>query len=434
MSVSRHFVLAAGGTGGHMVPAHALAAELIARGHHVALITDARGARIPGLFDGVPVHVMPAGRIAGGPIGWLRAWMGIRAGRAMARRLYDSFQPTAVIGFGGYPTLPALLGALKDGVHTAVHEQNAVLGRVNRLLAGRVDAIATAYPQVRRLKPTWAGKTHLIGNPVREEVKAIGREAFPALAPDGPFRVLVTGGSQGAAILSDVVPDGLAALPAAIRQRLQVTQQCRPEDIEAARDKYRANGIPAELATYLPDLPAILARSHLVIARAGASTIAELTVAGRPAILVPLPSAMDDHQTANAREMAAEGGARAIAQGHFTPAELARQMEALLGDPDALIVAATRAKACGRPRATEDLADLMESFGRPPVMDAIGDDKRGRAGLGDLSPAMARAARSSLSEARGGGPRKAWWRGIGAGPSTILRMVPLPMLRMERIK
>ncbi len=176
-----HFILAAGGTGGHMVPAHALARELGTRGHKVSLITAARGQRIPGLFEDIAVHVMPAGRVTGGPIGWIKAWLGIRAGRAMARRLYRDDEPTAVVGFGGYPSYPALLAALDLGISTAVHEQNAVLGRVNRLLAGRVDAIATAYPDVQRLKPRFARKAHLVGNPVREEVLAIGRERFPAI-------------------------------------------------------------------------------------------------------------------------------------------------------------------------------------------------------------------------------------------------------------
>ena len=379
MSVRRHYVLAAGGTGGHMVPAHALGRELARRGHRVALITDERGKRIPGVFEDIETHVMPAGRVAGGPLGWFKAWLGIRAGREMARRLYRGFKPTAVVGFGGYPALPALLAALDCGVATAVHEQNAVLGRVNRLLAGRVDAIATAYPTVQRLKPKFLSKTHLVGNPVREEVKAIGRARFPEYGEDGPFNLLVTGGSQGATILSTVVPAGLGLLPEAVRKRLKIVQQCRPEDIDAVRASYQQLGLDAELTTYLEDLPSVLAQSHLVIARAGASTIAELTVAGRPAILVPLPSAMDDHQTANAHEMAAEGGARAIVQSDFTPERLASEMMSLIADPEALIAAAAHAKACGRPRATEDLADLIESFGRTPVMDAIGDIERGKA-------------------------------------------------------
>ena len=379
MSVRRHFVMAAGGTGGHMVPAHALAAELIARGHSVALVTDDRGKRIPGLFEGVPVHVLPAGRVAGGPIGWLKAWLGIRRGRGLARALFRESRPTAVVGFGGYPALPSLLAALDVGAATAVHEQNAVLGRVNRLLARRVDAIATAYGRVERLSPMHDAKVALVGNPVRESVREIGRRPYPAPAADGPIRLLVTGGSQGATILSDVVPAALALLSAPLRARLHIVQQCRPEDIARVGAAYRDAGIAAELATYLTDLPAALNVAHLVIARAGASTIAELTVAGRPAILVPLPSAMDDHQTVNAREMTEAGGARTIAQGAFSARALAAEIEAMAADPEALIAAAARAKACGHPNATQDLADLVEGFGRTPVMDAIGDDVRGTA-------------------------------------------------------
>ncbi|MFD1952353.1 undecaprenyldiphospho-muramoylpentapeptide beta-N-acetylglucosaminyltransferase [Sphingomonas arantia] len=362
MTARRHFVLAAGGTGGHMVPAHALAAELMARGHGVALITDARGARIPGLFQGVETHLLPAGRLSGGPIGWLKAWRNIRAGRAMARTIYGKARPDAVIGFGGYPALPAVLAAFKAGIPAAVHEQNAVLGRVNRLLARKVAAIATSYPDVQRLPARYADKVTLVGNPVRAEVAALRDEPFPVLDADGVFRVLVTGGSQGASVLSEVVPDGLGMLPVALRRRLQVTQQCRPEDIDAVRAKYAELGIPADLATYLPDLPERLAWSHLVIARAGASTIAELTEAGRPAILVPLPGATDDHQSVNVREMVAAGAARSIAQARFTPVELAKQMQKLALEPGALENAARRARGCGRPDAVRDLADLVEQL------------------------------------------------------------------------
>jgi UDP-N-acetylglucosamine--N-acetylmuramyl-(pentapeptide) pyrophosphoryl-undecaprenol N-acetylglucosamine transferase len=399
MMPSRHYVLAAGGTGGHMVPAHALAEELMLRGHRCALITDDRGARIPGLFDKVQVHILPAGRLGGGPFGWIRAARNILTGRAMASRLYETFRPSAVIGFGGYPALPALLAAQKNGVPTLIHEQNAVLGRVNRFVARRVDAIATAYPEVDRLSPKHHGKTHLVGNPVRDEVLAIREQPFPPLTENGVFRVLVTGGSQGASILSDVVPEGLALLPESLRRRLQVTQQCRAEDIEQVRARYAGHGIPADLATYLTDMPERLAWSHLVIARAGASTIAELTAAGRPAILIPLPSATDDHQTANAREMAKSGGARVMRQtklsaaqiadaeivpagqerkhtaGRFTPLELSRQMQKLALQPGALANAAERAKAVGRPHAARDLADLVERTGRDPAADALVADE-----------------------------------------------------------
>ncbi|MDB5692625.1 MAG: murG [Alphaproteobacteria bacterium] len=364
MSFARHYVLAAGGTGGHMIPAHSLAEELIRRGHRVALVTDDRGARIPGLFDGVQVHILPAGRLSGGPAGWVRAIRNIFTGRAMASRLYETFRPAAVIGFGGYPALPALLAAQRDRIPTLVHEQNAVLGRVNRLMAGRVDAIATAYPDVDRLSKGHAAKVHLVGNPVRDEVLALRDQPYPALTEDGIFRVLVTGGSQGATVLSDVVPDGLGLLPEHFRRRLQVTQQCRAEDIEEVRTKYARLAIPADLATYIADMPGKLAWTHLVIARAGASTIDEQTAAGRPAILIPLPSATDDHQTSNAREMAKAGGARMIPQGGFTPIELAKQMQKLGLDPKALANAAARARAVGRPRAASDLADLVERTGR----------------------------------------------------------------------
>jgi UDP-N-acetylglucosamine--N-acetylmuramyl-(pentapeptide) pyrophosphoryl-undecaprenol N-acetylglucosamine transferase len=377
MVMSRHYVLAAGGTGGHMVPAHALAEELLGRGHRVALITDDRGARIPGLFDNVQVHVLPAGRLSGGPVGWFRAVRSIATGRVMALRLYETFLPSAVIGFGGYPALPALLAARRDRIPALIHEQNAVLGRVNRLMAGKVDAIATAYSHVQRLPAKAADKVHLVGNPVRDEIRALRDQPFPLLAEDGIFRVLVTGGSQGASILSEVVPEGLALLPEHFRRRLQVTQQCREEDIEGVRARYAALGIPADLATYLPDLPERLAWSHLVIGRAGASTIAELTAAGRPAILVPLPSATDDHQTYNAREMARAGGARMIAQARFTPVELAKQMQKLGLEPAALAKAADCARSAGRPDAARDLADLVERTGRDlgadplPVRDTI---------------------------------------------------------------
>ena len=365
MTNSRSYVLAAGGTGGHMVPAAALAAELANRGHKVSLVSDDRGVRFPGLFDGIDTHVLPAGRLGGGPLGYVRAAGRIMAGRSMALRLYKELRPAAVIGFGGYPALPALLAAFRAGVPTVIHEQNAVLGRVNRFVAGRVNAIATSYDAVERMKPRWAPKTHLIGNPVREAVLALRDRPYPILDEEGIFRVLVTGGSQGATVLSRVVPDGLALLPVHFRRRLQVTHQARIEDIDAVRAKYQAHGIPADVSTYITDMPEALAWAHIVIARAGASTIAELTAAGRPAILVPLPSATDDHQTTNAREITNAGGARTISQRAFTATELAKQIQKLGLDTQGLENAATRAKSVGRPHAASDLADLVESIHAP---------------------------------------------------------------------
>lgn len=369
--VSRHYVLAAGGTGGHLIPAFALAIELERRGHHIALITDSRGAEIPGKPEFLPAHILPAGRFGKNPFGWFAGVRGVLEGRKMALRLFETFQPSAVVGFGGYPALPALLAATSAGVPTVVHEQNAVLGRVNRLLARRVDAIATAYPEVQRLSDKHIHKAHLVGNPVRAEVMALREEEFPPFTEDGLLKVLVTGGSQGARVLSEIVPDGLAMLPPALRQRLQVTQQCREEDLDAVRERYRSHDIPAELGTYFEDMAARLGDAHLFIGRAGASTIAELTAVGRPAILIPLPIATDDHQAANTREMVKAGGARMIRQPGFVPKELAKQIQVLAQRPDTLATAAHAAWNCGRPNAVSDLADLVESFGGDALMDVI---------------------------------------------------------------
>ncbi|MEP0191592.1 MAG: undecaprenyldiphospho-muramoylpentapeptide beta-N-acetylglucosaminyltransferase [Erythrobacter sp.] len=381
---SRHFVLAAGGTGGHLIPAFALATELEARGHHVALITDERGANIPGKPDSLTAHVLPAGRFGKNPLRWLGGARAVWEGRNMALRLFETFEPTAIVGFGGYPALPALLAATSASLPSVVHEQNAVLGRVNRLLAGKVDAIATSYPEVDRLKAKFNAKTHLVGNPVREEVLALRDEDFPPLTEDGLLRVLVTGGSQGASVLSDVVPDGLAMLPPNLRQRLQVTQQCRSEDVDRVRERYLTHDIPAELGTYFENMHERLADTHLFIGRAGASTIAELTAVGRPAILVPLPIATDDHQASNTKEVVKAGGARMIRQDKFTPKELAKQIQALAQKPDSLSNAAHGSWNCGRPEAAKELADLVETLGGIDLMDVIK--------VGESSP---RAAQSS---------------------------------------
>jgi UDP-N-acetylglucosamine--N-acetylmuramyl-(pentapeptide) pyrophosphoryl-undecaprenol N-acetylglucosamine transferase len=384
-----NFVLAAGGTGGHMVPAHALAAELKSRGHGVMLITDERGARFPGLFDKVPIHILPAGRLGGGPIGWLKALRSVVAGRSEAKGLYRNHRPNAVIGFGGYPAFPSLLAASAMSIPSLLHEQNAVLGRVNRLLAGDAAAIATGFSEVERLKSRYKAKTVTVGNPVREAVAKLGEMPFPAFDEVAPLKILVTGGSQGASVLGQVVPEGLGLLTPSLRRRLQVIQQCRADDIAQVRAQYAALGIPAELMTYIEDMPDKLAEAHLVIGRAGASTIAELTAAGRPAILIPFPSATDDHQTVNAREMTAAGGARTIPQAQFTPPVLARQIEAMAADPQALANAAARSLSVGRPHAARDLADLAERIGNglAPIMVGAALTPRSRAAFAGGVPA-----------------------------------------------
>ena len=397
--VSRHYMLAAGGTGGHLIPAFALARELEQRGHHVALITDERGAAIPGKPPTLTAHQVPAGRLAGkNPLKWLKGVRAIMEGRRMAKRLFDNYEPSAVVGFGGYPALPALLAATSADIPSVIHEQNAVLGRVNRFLSGRVQAIATSYREVERVPEKHSEKVHLVGNPVRAEVLSLRDEPFPRFTEEGLFRILVTGGSQGARVLSEIVPDGLSMLPNALRSRLQVTQQCRPEDIDAVRASYANHGIPAELGTYFEDMAERLADAHLFIGRAGASTIAELTAVGRPAILIPLPIATDDHQWSNTREIVAAGGARAIRQPAITiddpdrfgasdsdngkrtkradavqklAKDLSRQIQSIALAPDTLANAAHASWNCGYPKAASDLADLVESFGGEPLMDVI---------------------------------------------------------------
>lgn len=371
MTVTRRYILAAGGTGGHVLPAYALAAELIRRGHQVDLITDDRGARIPGKPDAADCFVLPAGRMSGGPLGWLRGANAIRAGRALAIGLMQDVQPAAVVGFGGYPALPAMLAARALDIPILLHEQNAVLGRVNRFMASRVEAIAVAYSTVQRLPDGCADKVHLVGNPVRAEFVAIREQPYPPLGPDGIFRLLVVGGSLGASILADVVPQAVAMLPPNLLSRLQVVQQGRADDVDATKARYAELGVAAECAPYFGDLPDRIRWAHLFIGRAGASTVAELACAGRPAIFVPLPGAIHDHQTHNVRDLVAAGGAWSVAQSEFTPAALAKLVQRMALEPGALEEAAMRAHGCGRPHATSDLADLVESTGGAPMMDII---------------------------------------------------------------
>jgi UDP-N-acetylglucosamine--N-acetylmuramyl-(pentapeptide) pyrophosphoryl-undecaprenol N-acetylglucosamine transferase len=356
------YVLAAGGTGGHMVPAHVLALELRARGAEVHLVTDARGLRFPGLFDGVPrtvVESASAGRSRWWtwPLVLLSIWRGRRAARTLLRDL----KPAAVIGFGGYPALPSLLAALSLRLPSLVHEQNAVLGRVNRFLAPRVAQIATSYPRVRRLDASWASRTRMTGNPVRADI--IAARAVPFAADAADLRLLVTGGSQGAAILNSIVPAAVALLPQSLRARLSVVHQGREQDADHMRATYTAAGVASEVRAYFADLPREIAAAHLVIARAGASTVAELAVAGRPAILVPLPIATDDHQTDNAQALAAVGGAVVMPQLQFTAERLATALTAWLGDPKALAIAAASARSVGHPDAAARLADLVIATG-----------------------------------------------------------------------
>ncbi len=350
-------ILATGGTGGHMFPAEALAHALLQRDCRVALITDRRGQAFSEKFPGVALHRIPAGRLGAGLMQKAMGIAEIMLGTLAAGRLLRRLRPAVAVGFGGYPSVPTMLAATRQRVATLVHEQNALLGRANRLLAPRVSRIATSFPAVQGLKAGDAARVVFTGNPVRPEVAQ--HRATPYAAPGATLNLLVTGGSQGARILSTVIPAALAALPAERRARIKLMQQARPEDLEQVREAHRRSGIDAEVAPFFQDLPARLARAHLVIARAGASTVAELCVIGRPAILVPYALAADDHQSFNARALGDAGAAWVMPESVFTQAALAERIEALLAAPQRLVAAAAAAHALGRPDAAERLADLV---------------------------------------------------------------------------
>ncbi len=359
--LARHIVLGSGGTGGHVIPALALAEELVARGHRVSVISDERGLQYIDRFKAAESHVIPTGRFAGtGAWGRIKAASDVVSGTLAAWRILREVRPAAVIGFGGYPSLPTMLAASFLGLPGCLHEQNAVLGRVNRFLMPWIDALALSFAETARVPRGKRARVVVTGNPVRRDITRLATRPYPRPSEDGEFRLLVIGGSQGATVMGEVVPSAVSVLPRSIARRLKVIQQCRPEDIERVRARYRAADIAAELDAYIADLPDKLAAAHLVIARAGASTISELTAAGRPAILVPLPGAMDDHQTANVRELAAAGGAWLVPQPDFTPADLAKRLRKLITAPERLVEAATRARGLGVPHAAARLADLVE--------------------------------------------------------------------------
>ncbi|WP_192499033.1 undecaprenyldiphospho-muramoylpentapeptide beta-N-acetylglucosaminyltransferase [Skermanella pratensis] len=352
-------VLAAGGTGGHMFPAEALARELLARGHRVVLVTDRRGKAFGDALPEVEVHRIRASSFGSGVMGKLRGAFELGLGAIQARRLIAALRPSVVVGFGGYPSVPTVLMAQRAGVPTVLHEQNAVLGRANRMLAPGAARIATSFAAVSAVKPADRAKLVPTGNPVRPGVTAVRDLPYPALEPGGELRLLVVGGSQGARIFSEIVPAALALLPDVLRRRIRIAQQCRPEDLEAAKAAFAEAGVDAELSSFFRDVPDRLAACHLAVCRSGASTVAELAAAGRPAVLVPYPFAMDDHQTANAQAVADAGGAWLMPQPAFTPKALADRLEALLDLPATLGKAAEAARARGAADAASRLADIV---------------------------------------------------------------------------
>ena len=360
--MSKVCVVAAGGTGGHMFPAEALARELAGRGWRIVLATDHRGEAYAQAFPAEERIALDAatGR---GPVGMARAGAAIARGVFTARKALKRLDAAVVVGFGGYPSAPALLAALSQGRPTLLHEQNAVLGRTNRWLSPYVGAVAASFPNLRMVPGGVGARVTLIGNPVRPDIRALFNRPYAAPTARGPINVLVTGGSQGARILSATVPQAFAALPAPLRKRLRVQQQSRPAMLEAARAVYQAAGIEAEVEPFFGDMARRLATTHLVIGRAGASTCSELAVAALPSLLIPLKIAMDDHQRFNAASLADAGGAEVVLEDDATVERLTVVLLSLLSDPGLLAAMSGGARSAALPDATAKLADMVEAAG-----------------------------------------------------------------------
>jgi UDP-N-acetylglucosamine--N-acetylmuramyl-(pentapeptide) pyrophosphoryl-undecaprenol N-acetylglucosamine transferase len=360
MNSSPLILLAAGGTGGHLFPAEALGVELIRRGLRVRLATDSRASRYSGLFSKDTIDLVPSATVRS-RAPWSLAYTGLMlaAGTAVSLSLMRRLKPAAVVGFGGYPTLPPLLAARLFGVPGIIHEANAVLGRANRFLSTHVNAIATSLPGVLDRDPALAGKTTIVGTPMRPGILAAAGMKYVPPELTGPFRLLVVGGSQGARVMADIVPGAIERLEPALWNRLVLTQQVREEDMARVRAVYERLKINAELAPFFSDLPARLASHDLVVSRSGAGTVAELAAIGRPSILVPLPGSIDQDQFANAGVLAQASGAIRIAQADFTSDRLAAEISALAAEPARLAAMAAKAGSVGRLDAAERLADLV---------------------------------------------------------------------------
>lgn len=362
MNESKLILLSAGGTGGHMFPAAALAQDLRSRGYRVELATDPRGKKHANIFDDIKIHVIQAGTLGAGIFGKLKGAAALGVGMAQAYKLVKKINPDVVIGFGGYPSVPAVFAAQRQKIATIIHEQNAVLGRANVFLAPKADRIALSMAHVQGIEEADAVRAVVTGNPVREEIAALYSKPYPALQMDGPLHIAVLGGSLGARVFSEVLPVAFDKLSAAYKARLQITQQCREEDLENVRAAYDKAGIKARLDTFFDDVPDILAQAHLVIARAGASTVAEVTTAGRPAIFVPYPHHSDQQQKINADTVSDAGGAWVMTQDGFTEEALLARIETFLQNPETLFRAAEGARSCAKPDAARRLGNLVTAI------------------------------------------------------------------------
>jgi len=356
---TKQVLLAAGGTGGHMFPAQALARELLARGVAVALITDKRGGGFGPDMPQVRTFRISAGTPSGNLARRAKGAWQLAVGFFQARRILADLRADVVVGFGGYPSVPTVVAAARQGRRVVLHEQNQIVGRANRMLASRAEVIATSFQFVEGLSEADLAKTVLTGNPVRPAIASVGRQPYAVPGSEDVIRILVTGGSQGARVFNELLPAAICRLPEEQRRRLTIAQQVRGSDLEDIQARYKGCGVKARLATFFDDMPKRLKAAHLVICRSGASTIAELAAAGRPAILVPFPFAADDHQTGNARALVDAGGGWLMPQGPLTPDTLAERLQALLAQPALLTRAASCAHAFSQENAAQRLAEVV---------------------------------------------------------------------------
>lgn len=362
--MSKTVLLTAGGTGGHLFPAQALASELERRGWAVELATDERADKYGTAFPAREVHIIASETIRGrNPISLAKTAVSLLRGTFQARAVIKSLKPDVVAGFGGYPTFPPMFAARMTGTPSILHEANGVMGRANKMLAKGVTAIATSVP-LKNLPADLASKQVETGNPVRDAVLAAANQPYAAPDTDGVFKLLVFGGSQGARFFSDLLPPAVERLPEDLRARLRIVQQCRPEDLDRVRDVYQRLGVSADCAAFFQDMPKRIADAHLVLCRSGASSVSELSVLGRPSILVPLPGAIDQDQAANAKVLEQAGGAWPIPQSDLGPERLAEEITKLMNAPDKLQDAAANALKVAKPDAVGRLADLVEEVAK----------------------------------------------------------------------
>lgn len=362
MSNAKQILISAGGTGGHMFPAEALALDLIGRGYHVTLVTDKRGAQYKPFADGVPVHVIQSAGLHSGLLSKFKSVCAMGVGYLQAMKILNKVKPSVVVGFGGYPSFPAVYAATKKKIPTIIHEQNAVLGKANAYLAPKVDRIAIAWNKVDGIQEVDAVRSIVTGNPVRPDISALYNKPYPILEQDGLLRILVVGGSLGAKVFSEILPQTIQKLPEAQQKRLQIIQQCREEDIENVCKAYETTGISYELKTFFDDMPTQLERCHLFIGRSGASTVSEVATAGRPAIFVPYPHHADQQQKRNANAVFDVGGAWVMTEDGFTPSSLLTRIETFLQNPESLFNAAENARTCGKPDAARKLGNLVTAL------------------------------------------------------------------------